>query len=129
MLKKLKKTYEDSIQTCNFLERLMNYLLFICFLSVQSLRYTYFQVGGNLGGANVSRPAERVNPSPATALTKPRIDEAQPRTFPESRPAPNRFKEPSILADSPANVLPAIPNQAAKQADSVSLMSIVLVLI
>jgi hypothetical protein len=75
-----------------------------------------------MGGSTMARPAEEVTPSPSTALTKPisRHIEPQPKTFPEARPAPMRFKEPSILADSPANnMLPAIPNQAAKQADSV----------
>lgn len=88
----------------------------------QCLRYTYFQVGNNLGSSSViARPMEEVAPSPATTLMKPvgRNTEPQPKTFPESRPAPNGFKELSLLGESPSNnILPAIPNQAAKQTDS-----------
>ena len=73
---------------------------------------------------SMSRPAQTTsNNSPSTALIKPgtRQVEPQPKTFPESRPAPLRFKEPSILADSPSNnYLPAIPNQGSKQHDTVS---------
>lgn len=91
--------------------------------AAQSLRYSYFQVGQNLGSSTLSRPAEKMdaNPSPSTALVKPetRKHEPQPRTFPEARPAPLRFKEPSILQDSPTNsILPAIPNQAARQQET-----------
>ena len=89
----------------------------------QCLRYSYFQVGNNLGMGSMSRPAQNTsNTSPSTALVKQSGRQVeQPKTFPESRPAPMRFKEPSILADSPSNnYLPAIPNQSSKQQDSVS---------
>ena len=89
----------------------------------QCLRYSYFQVGNNLGMGSMSRPAQNTsNASPSTALVKQGSRQVeQPKTFPESRPAPLRFKEPSILADSPSNnYLPAIPNQSSKQQESVS---------
>ncbi|XP_076440775.1 serine/threonine-protein kinase dyf-5-like isoform X1 [Babylonia areolata] len=88
--------------------------------AAQCLRYSFFQVGNNLGMGSMSRPAETVtNPSPATALVKKEArQEPQPKTFPESRPAPLRFKEPSILQDSPSNILPAISNQGPRQNES-----------
>ncbi|KAK7100797.1 serine/threonine-protein kinase ICK-like isoform X3 [Littorina saxatilis] len=93
--------------------------------AAQCLRYSFFQVGNNLGMGSTSRPSQNVsNPSPSTALVKPGKGNMGPvpKTFPESRPAPMRFKEPSILADSPSNnILPSIPNQKHNDADSFSM--------
>ncbi|XP_025110693.1 serine/threonine-protein kinase ICK-like [Pomacea canaliculata] len=89
--------------------------------STQCLRYPFFQVGQKLGVTPLPRTENSSATVPTTALVKPggRTNESQPqpKTHPEARPAPLRFKEPSILAESPANILPAITNQAAKQTD------------